>query len=63
MTINPIELQKHLSGVDYPTDRESLVRAAESNGADDEIVSALRNLSKDSFDSPTEVNAAISEGD
>ncbi|WP_081736548.1 DUF2795 domain-containing protein [Amycolatopsis orientalis] len=28
---NPIELQKHLAGVDYPAKREDLVRAAERN--------------------------------
>ncbi|QFU89902.1 DUF2795 domain-containing protein [Amycolatopsis sp. YIM 10] len=32
---NPIEVQKHLSGVDYPAGRDDLVAAARSNGADD----------------------------
>jgi Protein of unknown function (DUF2795) len=59
MDINPIELQKHLKGVDYPASRDDLVRAAESNGAPGEVVEALRNSSKDSFDGPTAVQQAV----
>jgi len=59
MDVNPIELQKYLKGVDYPADRDELVRTAESNGAPDEIVDALRNASKDSFDGPSAVQQAV----
>ena len=59
MDVNPIELQKYLKGVDYPADRDQLVQTAESNGAPDEIVDALRNASKDSFDGPSAVQQAV----
>ena len=59
MNVNPIELQKHLKGVQYPADRDALVRAAESNGAPDEIVDALRNANQDSFDGPDQVSKAL----
>jgi uncharacterized protein DUF2795 len=39
---NPIELQKYLSGVDYPAKRDDLVRAAERNGADDTTLQVVR---------------------
>jgi hypothetical protein len=42
--VNPIEVQKHLKGVEYPTDGESLASAAESNGAPKEIVDRLRGI-------------------
>jgi hypothetical protein len=60
MDVNPIELQKHLKGVDYPASRDDLVSAAESNGAPSEVVEALRSTSKDSFDGPTAVTEALS---
>jgi hypothetical protein len=60
MDVNPIELQKHLKGVDYPASRDDLVATARSNGAPDDIVEALESSGKDSFEDPTEVQAALS---
>ena len=59
MDVNPIELQKHLKGVDYPASRDDLVAAAESNGAPQEIVEALRNASQEEFDGPSAVQQAV----
>ncbi len=59
MDVNPIEVQRHLRGVDYPASREELVAAAESSGAPGEIVDALRNLSRESFDGPDDVMEAL----
>ncbi len=59
MDVNPIELRKHLKGVDYPASRDDLVTAAESNGAPQDIVDALRNADKDSFDGPSAVQQAV----
>ncbi len=60
MNVNPIELQKHLKGVDYPASKDDLVSAAQSNGAPQEIVDALQSASKDSFDGPSAVQQALS---
>ena len=57
--MNPIEVQKHLSGVSYPASRDDLVAAAESNGAPDEIVQGLRSLDQDEFSGPDDVMAAL----
>lgn len=59
---NPIQLQKYLAGVDYPASRDDLVKAAKDNGADDDMVSAISGLSTDSFDGPTAVSEAVSNG-
>lgn len=59
--INPIELQKSLKGVEYPASKEDVVNAAETNGADDEIMEALRGLSDESFEKPTDVTKALSD--
>ncbi|MDQ1083577.1 MULTISPECIES: DUF2795 domain-containing protein [Microbacterium] len=56
----PIELQKYLGGVDYPATKDDLVRVARQNGAPDDLVSALENADRDSFDGPTAVSSAVS---
>jgi len=59
-TPNPIELQKHLSGVDYPASKDDLVRTAEEQGADEETLTALRGIPDKEYDSPTAVSKAVS---
>jgi hypothetical protein len=59
MDINPIEVQKHLGGVDYPARKEELVRTASDNGAPPEIVSALESMDKEEFDGPSAVQEAL----
>jgi hypothetical protein len=58
--VNPIELQKHLGGVDYPASRDDLVRAAEQNGAGDDVLEALRGIPDREYDAPTAVTKAVS---
>lgn len=58
-TINPIQVQKHLSGIDYPTDKQTIVETARQQGADDEVVSALERMPGDRFNSPNDVSEAI----
>jgi hypothetical protein len=55
MAFQITEVQKALKGVDYPASRDDLAAHAERNGADRELVDALRNMSKRSFDGPNVV--------
>ena len=55
MAFQITEVQKALKGVDYPASRDDLAAHAEGNGADRELVDALRNMSKRSFDGPNAV--------
>jgi hypothetical protein len=57
---NPIEVQKYLSGVDYPAGREDLVKAAQQNGADDNIVKLVRGLPDRTYEGPSGVSKEIS---
>lgn len=57
--LSPIDLQKALSGMDYPTDKKSLVECARKNKADDKIVSRLDSLKENRFDGPNEVQKAV----
>ncbi len=55
MALQITEVQKALKGVDYPASKDDLASHAEGNGADQELVDALRNMNKDSFDGPNAV--------
>ena len=56
---NPIELQKHLSGLDYPVSKDEVVKKAEDSGADDATLEALRNLPDREYEKPTHVTEAV----
>ncbi|MEV6843573.1 DUF2795 domain-containing protein [Actinoplanes sp. NPDC051411] len=59
MTNNPIQLQKYLSGVDYPTDKQTLVKTAKDQGADDDVIQTLESLPFDRYNSPNDVSEAF----
>jgi hypothetical protein len=58
MAVDPIQLQKALGGVDYPADKERLVRHAEEQGADEQVLDALRKIPDRQYDGPNAVSAA-----
>jgi hypothetical protein len=59
MTVNPIQLQKYLGGLDYPTDKQTLVNKAREKGADDNVIQTLQHLPMDRFNSPNDVSEAF----
>jgi uncharacterized protein DUF2795 len=59
MALQVTEVQKALRGADYPASREELAELADSNGADDEIVEALRSVDAEDFDGPDDVMASL----
>ena len=44
MAFQVTEVQKALKGADYPMDGAALSKLAEKNGADDDLVDALKGL-------------------
>ncbi|SCY30755.1 Protein of unknown function [Nitrosospira sp. Nl5] len=56
---NPIQVQKFLSGMDYPADKDDIVKHAKSKGADDNIMQTLQQLPDESFETPADVSKAI----
>jgi hypothetical protein len=60
-TVNPIQIQKFLQGVDYPADKAALVSAAKDNGADANVVRAVEGIPDRTYQKPTEVSEAIVE--
>ena len=59
MQIDPIDVQRHLEGVDYPASKQDLIAAAESNGAPQEVIEALQSVEQERFDGSTAVQEAL----
>jgi hypothetical protein len=57
--VNPIQVQKYLSGINYPADKKTIVETAQKEGADGEVVDALQRMPGDHFNSPNDVSEAI----
>lgn len=58
-TVNPVQVQKYLGGIDYPTDKKTIVETARNQGADDEVIGTLERLPEGKFNSPNDVSEAI----
>lgn len=56
---NPVEVQRFLEGVGYPTRKDRLVEEARSRGASRDVRETIERLPERQFDSPTEVSEAI----
>jgi Protein of unknown function (DUF2795) len=57
--VSPIDIQKALSGMDYPARKEDIVGHAEQNGADSEIVEALKKIEDREYEGPSGVSSAV----
>jgi hypothetical protein len=59
--VNPIQLQKHLKGIDYPASKQDLIDHAEEHGADDNVRSLLEQLPDEEYETPADVSKAVGE--
>lgn len=59
--VNPIQLQKHLKGVDYPARKADLIKTAEEQGGDENVRKTLEQLPDKEFETPAAVSKAIGE--
>ena len=59
MAFDPIEAQEYLTGVDYPISKHELIRAAEENGAPQEMIEELQAYDGERFESPADVQGAF----
>ncbi|MEN3297578.1 MAG: hypothetical protein V7642_6831 [Burkholderiales bacterium] len=58
-TVNPIQVQKYLKGVDYPVDKRKLLETARKEGADENILKTLEQLPEKKYDAPVDVSQEI----
>ncbi|GEC05556.1 hypothetical protein SSP24_32110 [Streptomyces spinoverrucosus] len=57
--IRPPDLQKALSGAEYPADRDKLVEVARKNHAPKEVTERISHLGKKKYENPAEVSKAV----
>jgi hypothetical protein len=57
--VSPIDVQKALSGMDYPASKGDIVRHAEEKGADEEVLEALRKIEDREYEGPSGVSSAV----
>ena len=60
---NPKEVEKSLRGVDFPAKKQDLIKHAQSQGAEPQVMETLKQLPEQTFDGPTSVTRAIGEID
>lgn len=59
--VNPVQVQKFLSGMDYPAGKKQLMSHAKSEGADDNVLSLLNKLPSQNYQTPADVSQAIGD--
>ena len=52
---SPANVSKHLKGIDFPAHRQDLIRQAEKNHADAEVIDELKNLPDEEYGSMADV--------
>lgn len=58
---NPLQLERYVSGLDFPASRDDLVRQATEQGAEEQVVETLRKLPATEYTGPESVSSALSE--
>jgi hypothetical protein len=56
---SPIDIQKALKGMDYPASKEDIVRHAEENGGDKEVIEALKKIPDREYEGPSGVSSEV----
>jgi len=58
-TVNPIQVQKFLGGIDYPADKQAIIQAAQREGASREVIDTIQRIGDRRYDSPTDISKEI----
>jgi hypothetical protein len=54
-----IEVQKYLSGMDYPATKQELLEHAKKKGASKDVLDELSRIPDDEYDGPNRVSSAV----
>ena len=58
---SPSNITHHLKGIDFPADKDELLRHAEENGAGQAILDVLSEMPDDEYESMADVTKAYRE--
>ncbi len=53
--LNPIQIQRYLGGMEYPTNKQRLLAHVKEQGAPEEIVAALDIVPDREYDTPADL--------
>ena len=57
--VSPIDIQKALSGMDYPASKDDIVKHAQEHGGDGEVLEALTGIEDREYEGPSGVSSAV----
>jgi hypothetical protein len=57
--VSPIDIQKSLSGMDYPATKDQILQRAQQNGADQQVLEALRKIPDREYEGPSGVSKEV----
>ena len=57
--VSPIDVQKALSGMDYPAGKQQIVEHAQKNGGSSEVIDALEKIEDREYEGPSGVSSAV----
>ena len=60
---NPAEVERYLKGMNYPAKKDDLIKHAQQQGANKDVIEVLKEMRDQSFNSPVEVSKAVGEID
>lgn len=61
MAANTVQIQKFLSGIDYPCSKQQVISYARDSGADQNVLDTLQRMPGSSFDSVKDISQAIGQ--
>lgn len=59
--VSPSQVQRFLSGLDFPSSREELIDYAVEEGADEDVLDTLSRIPDELYHTPDDVSQAIDE--
>ncbi len=60
---NPAEVERYLKGINYPAKKDELIKHAQQQGANQDVIEVLKEMRDQNFNSPVEVSKAVGEID
>jgi hypothetical protein len=57
--VSPIDIQKALSGMDYPASKQQIVEHAQQNGGGKDVLDALEKIDDREYEGPSGVSSAV----
>ncbi|MDQ3270293.1 MAG: DUF2795 domain-containing protein [Pseudomonadota bacterium] len=55
---SPANVQKFLKGIEYPSNKQDLIRQARDNGAPEEVIDTIESFENEEFGGPPDVMKA-----